>query len=312
MPVHRLLIHSMQPMRHKVLFIFLDGFGLGTAGEHNPLYASHPSFLTGLLCADVIQGTICSRNGLMFRPLDVCLGVEGLPQSATGQTALFTGINAAQALGCHLPAFPNPRLREIIAREALLKKVTALGLRATFANAYTPGYFEMVQEGKRMHSVTTLSVFAAGVPFRMVDNLADGDAVYWDVTRERFPPGLHTGIERITPELAGKHLAAIADRHELTVYECFLPDLIGHKRDHDGAVSCVEMLDRFLGSVAKSKHDDVTLLVCSDHGNIEDLSVGVHTTNPVPLLAYGPAAPHFAGTKSILDVAPAILGSLQH
>ena len=39
------------------------------------------------------------------------LGIEGLPQSATGQTALFTGINAAQLLGRHLFGFPNQPFR---------------------------------------------------------------------------------------------------------------------------------------------------------------------------------------------------------
>ena len=299
-------------MRHKILFVFLDGVGLGAAEECNPLYTSRPAFLTELVGSDFIGGTRCCREDLIFAPLDACLGVEGLPQSATGQTALFTGINAARAQGCHLPAFPNPRLREIIVREAVLKKVTAQGLRATFANAYTPGYFEMVQQGKRMHSVTTLSVFAAGVPFRMMEDLVGGEAVYWDVTREHFPPGGHPGIQVVTPELAGTHLATIASGHELTVYECFLPDLIGHKRDYDQAAVCVAMLDRFLRSVARNKNDDVTLLVCSDHGNMEDLSVGVHTRNAVPLLVYGPAASFFFVTSGIVEVAPAVLTSLRH
>ncbi|MDX1740430.1 MAG: peptidase, partial [Rhodothermales bacterium] len=55
---------------------------------------------------------------------------------------------------------------------------------------------------------------------------------------------------------------------------------------------------------------NTTLLLTSDHGNLEDLSVKTHTRNPVPFVALGPAAHDFAEVRSILDVTPAILRSL--
>jgi bisphosphoglycerate-independent phosphoglycerate mutase (AlkP superfamily) len=51
-------------------------------------------------------------------------------------------------------------------------------------------------------------------------------------------------------------------------------------------------------------------VLTSDHGNMEDLSTGSHTRNPVPLLARGPQARRFAAAESIADVTPAILSAL--
>jgi 2,3-bisphosphoglycerate-independent phosphoglycerate mutase len=49
------------------------------------------------------------------------------------------------------------------------------------------------------------------------------------------------------------------------------------------------------------------LVICSDHGNVEDASTKMHTTNPVPLLVVGPAANGFCEAVDITDVAPLIL-----
>ena len=68
---------------------------------------------------------------------------------------------------------------------------------------------------------------------------------------------------------------------------------------------------------AQSKHpvladrpSELTLVVCSDHGNIEDSSTKMHSENPVPLLAVGPGAGWFSQANDLLDVAPAILDLL--
>jgi phosphopentomutase len=46
-----------------------------------------------------------------------------------------------------------------------------------------------------------------------------------------------------------------------------------------------------------------TLLLSSDHGNVESLAAPAHTRNPVPLLAVGPGAPSFAAATDISQVA---------
>ena len=49
-------------------------------------------------------------------------------------------------------------------------------------------------------------------------------------------------------------------------------------------------LDAFLGSVVAHLPPDTTLVLSSDHGNVEDATTKAHTTNPVPLLVVGPGA----------------------
>ena len=68
-----------------------------------------------------------------FWPIDAALGIEGLPQSATGQTALFTGVNALQLVGMHISAFPTQDLRDTIAEHSFLKRAHEAGYHVTFA-----------------------------------------------------------------------------------------------------------------------------------------------------------------------------------
>jgi len=49
-----------------------------------------------------------------------------------------------------------------------------------------------------------------------------------------------------------------------------------------------------------------TLLISSDHGNVESIAAPAHTRNPVPLLVVGPGVAAFANVESIVGVADAI------
>ncbi len=91
------------PGQHKLLFLFLDGVGLGEDDPATNPFASTPMpHLTELLgghrlVSDGFQdgdGKLLTDNArASLLAMDACLGVEGLPQSATGQAALFTGKN---------------------------------------------------------------------------------------------------------------------------------------------------------------------------------------------------------------------------
>lgn len=113
-----------------------------------------------------------------------------------------------------------------------------------------------------------------------------------------------------TPEQAGQHLAGISRAHDLVLFESFLPDLIGHRRQMEEAKGMLALLDRFLGSLWTSVAPETTVLLCSDHGNLEDLRRGCHTINPVPLLVKGPGAAQFAGARSLIDVAQPLMALL--
>ena len=73
-----------------------------------------------------------------------------------------------------------------------------------------------------------------------------------------------------------------------TLYEYFLTDHAGHTLSLASASEALERLDGLLGGVLEEIDPRSTLLlITSDHGNIEDMTVKGHTRNRVPLIAYG-------------------------
>lgn len=294
-----------------VLFVFLDGVGLGPADESNPLWAARMPTLRGLLSAPLADGLAVNRPGLLMKGVDACLGVEGLPQSATGQTALFTGVNAAAAVGMHISAWPTAPLRDIIIRHSLLKRAVEAGFRVTFANAYSGRYWQLVERRKLRHSASTLTNIAAGLPFRTLDDLRRGEAVYWDITHLAAREYNQFDVPLIAPETAGARLARLSQTHDLVMYETFLPDLVGHRRAQlDPVIFLDKMLDPFFAGLLKTIALETTIVVCSDHGNLENSLSKAHTRNPVPLLAIGPGAAAFQSAAAITDVATSILAIL--
>ena len=294
-----------------VIFVFLDGLGLGPADETNPLWLAPMPNLRQLLGGPLVAGRNVDRPGLLFKGIDALMGVPGLPHSATGQTALFTGVNAAQLLGRHLGAYPSGPLIEIVNEHNILKRATQRGYRATFANAYTPQYFQLVKERKRRHSATTLSVLAAGLPFRTLEDLKRGEAVYWDITNFYLAEYLHAPVPIIEPETAGHHLARLGRNHDLVLYESFLPDAVGHQKDPEIVLEILDLLDRFFAGLLEEVGPTATVVMSSDHGNLEEIGSRLHSTNPVPLLVVGPGAESFRQAQAITDVAGGIMRVLE-
>ncbi len=128
----------------RIVVVFLDGVGLG---EHdsavNPLVAARLPVMAGLLDgAPLVAGTGRIDTGkASMAPTDASLGVRGRPQSATGQTALLTGLNAPQLLGEHYGPRPNAQLREMLQGETLFTRALAAGRRVAFVNAYPQRLF---------------------------------------------------------------------------------------------------------------------------------------------------------------------------
>ncbi len=294
-----------------MIFVFLDGLGLGPADETNPLWLAPMPHLRRLLGGPLVAGLHVDRPGLLFKGIDALMGVPGLPHSATGQTALFTGVNAAQLLGRHRGAYPSGPLIEIVNEHNILKRATERGYRVTFANAYTPRYFQMVKEQKRRHSATTLSVLAAGLPFRTLEDLKRGEAVYWDITHFYLAGHLHMPVPVIEPETAGHHLARLGRNYDLVLYESFLPDAVGHQKKPEMVLEILDMLDRFLAGLLEELGPMATVVMSSDHGNLEEIGSRLHTTNPVPLLVVGPGAESFRQAHAITDVAGGIMRVLE-
>ncbi len=241
------------------------------------------------------------------KAIDAQLGVRGLPQSATGQATILTGVNAAQLLGRHLNGLPTRPLLGLLKLESIFAKLKVRGLRSTFANAYQPEFFSSPVT-KHYVSVSTAAVLAGGIRLNDLKDVAKGRAVYQEFTNSYLNARGYS-LDVRTPEQAGKILARVARRFDFTFYEYFLSDLVGHMRNFDRALIETIKIDRFLLGVCS--HFDFrshTLLVASDHGNLEDASTKSHTGNPVPFLAFGRSSDQFArSVRSLTDITPAIL-----
>lgn len=297
-----------------ILFIFIDGVGLAPAGESNPFSAAITPCLSGLLEGNTLTleaaDKIYDRAALLS--LDATLGVEGLPQSATGQATLFTGVNAARLLGFHLHGFPvNGELRKLLAEKGMFKHFLNKGRRCTFANGYKPEFFRhFTGKIKRTYSCSTLINYYAGLSFRGMEEMLAGQAVYMDITNEVLQK-LGFDVPLISPQEAGKRLTAISREYDLTLYEHFLTDRAGHSNDYARTEKVIRTFDAFLGKIVETMDPERDLLlVVSDHGNLEDSRTKMHTRNPVPALIVGKGKNQMAGVlqkkKDLTGILPAI------
>lgn len=297
-------------MMRRALLLFVDGLGLGEDDPAiNPVVAAQTPFLDALLGGKLVATARSIDTGRAFlAPTDATLAMDGLPQSATGQTALLTGLNAAHAEGRHVTAYPTKALKEMLGEHNLFRRVKDVGGTVALANAYTPEYSAAVEAGRLRHAAITFSALAAGVRLRGVDDLREGRAVFHDLTNARLRAWGYD-IPLQTPQGAGGVLARVAMEHHFCMFEFFLTDLAAHGRVADEPVTVVEMLDELVhGVVEAADLGRLLVIVTSDHGNLEDRRVATHTRNPVPTLLIGQGR-EAVGTqiRSLLDIAPAIV-----
>ena len=286
-----------------LLFIFVDGLGIGTRGAHNPLHllgdAAEP------LAAFEDEEPRLPHGGLLART-DARLGVDGRPQSASGQTTILTGVNIPRRLGYHKQGFPNEQMRAILREHSLFLRLQNLGVGPNlFANAYAPQFFA---KRPRWVAATTVAVEAAGLPFRTFEDLKAGRALYHDFTN-RFLVALGADVPARTPEEAADVLAKLAAEHRFTLFEHFIADRAGHEQDEDEARRVLSDLSRYVRALlARVDLARTTVVLTSDHGNVEDLSTRNHTLNAVPTLAWGPARSAVARrVRTLADITPAFV-----
>ncbi len=292
-----------------ILFVFIDGVGIAAAGADNPLASAAMPHIHTLLGGPLTSESIQSRDNLLLRPIDANLGIEGLPQSGTGHTAILGGFNAAAAHGRHQPHFPPVALRPRLAESSLFHYVQAAGKHAAFANVFGPNYWVALAAGKLRRAASAIAAEGAGVRLRTMEDMLAGNAIAWDITGEQLRVR-EPDLPLVSPDVAGKVLVQLAQEHDLVYFECYLPDLAAHERLSVTLDVALERIDAMLGSVLANMRPDDTLLLTSDHGNAESRSAISHTRNPVPLLAVGPAAGAFANVEDISQVARAVVAAL--
>jgi len=278
----------------RILLIFIDGVGLGGDSPANPFsYADTPKLNKILDGADLtFSNAGFSGSAATLLALDATLGVPGLPQSATGQATIFTGENAPVLINKHLNGFPNRQLRQLLAEKGMFKVLKSKGYKVSFANAYRPVFFNKLRHGLPgdRYSCSTLITYYGGVNFHTVDDINCGKALFMDITNDILKRmGLSVPI--ITPEEGAGQLHRISAEFDLCLFEYFLTDLAGHLGEYKESERVISIIDKFIGRLADLINPaEEFIIICSDHGNIEDLTIRKHTLNKVPALLIGDSA----------------------
>ncbi len=273
------------------IFIFIDGVGLGESLSGNPFFSCHTPGLESILEGKKLVAGTAGFQGRQATLIgvDASLGVPGLPQSATGQASIFTGINAAAYLGRHLNGFPNRKLRGLLALRGLYKRFQQKGYRVCFANAYRPQFFNLLAEGLPgdHYSCSTLAAYYGGLNFFSLPDIVNGQSIFMDITNDLLKKQ-DFQVPLNTPEEGAIKLLKISRQYDFCLFEYFLSDLAGHLGEEQQVVKVIDILDRFIGTLAREVDPAETLImIASDHGNLEDSTVSDHTLNKVPLLLIG-------------------------
>nr|WP_211194200.1 metalloenzyme [Pyxidicoccus fallax] len=304
----------------RVAVLFIDGVGIGRKDPAiNPL--AHREHL--LSCFQDAPSPPLPHGGLRVS-VDTTFGVAGRPQSASNQTAILTGDPAPALIGKHVLGYPNAPLRGLMAERSIVRRLISAGRTATFANAYPAPYLEAMgvphrdttsppeftipPEARRKvkPSAAKLAFTAGGVPLRTLDDARAGDGLTPDITGDAARAhGLP--VPSRTPEEAAGVFWHVAARADFTYFEHYLADEAGHAQDLAAALAALDTFDAFTRAVVAARPADARVLVCSDHGNVEDLSTRGHTVHPVPVLYFGPPSTEVESFSTVADVGRAVL-----
>ncbi len=299
-----------------ILFIFLDGVGLGADDpQSNPFALAQTPTLWALAGGQKwlasTPRTVSERA--IFIPTDAQFGVPGKPQSGTNQAAILTGRNVPREVGEHYGPKPNAVTRAIIAEDNLFMRLVRAGKTAALLDAYPDGLFANIERGKTLRSSIQQAAHEAGIPMRGEDAMRRGDALSVDWTGEGWREFLKDATMPIyTRAEAGARMAVLAKQYDFSFFSHWITDEVGHRGPMERAVALLELFDQVLaGTLEQWRDEDGLIIITSDHGNMEDLSTRHHTEAQVPTVLIGGGRERFAeGYTSLLDLTPRILQAL--
>jgi 2,3-bisphosphoglycerate-independent phosphoglycerate mutase len=284
------------------LLIFLDGVGVGPL---DPAFNPFSFAQAGIFNSSDDR---LSTGGRRFL-LDASLATAGLPQSATGQTAIYTGVNAAQLIGKHLFGFPNQTLRHLLATDSLFIKLKSADLSCRFINAFRPVFFTTPQLFTHLPMSTTTEMNrAACLPFSTLDQIRTGAAIYHDFTNSSL---IKSGFELplFSARQAAQILSEQSRRYDLLLYEYFLTDIAGHAQNMTQSIQEVQKVETLIRELTlQLDFDHTVLIVVSDHGNLEDLRTKSHTSNPAYMGIWTKKISW--SFRTLLDITPFIINQL--
>jgi 2,3-bisphosphoglycerate-independent phosphoglycerate mutase len=199
----------------------------------------------------------------------------------------------------------------MLERENVYSKLFARGLSASYLNAFPKKYFQYVSAHPLRIAATTYAWISTGKAIHGVPELIRGQALSSDITSERWESLGHPQVPKITPEEAGQNTAKVSEKYDFTFFEIWLTDKAGHNQSLPESIFALELFDDFLGTLID--HTDLSrnsVVITSDHGNLEDLSTKSHTRNPVPFILLGRDHHRASECSSLTDVTPFILSLL--
>lgn len=272
----------------KVAWLMLDGVGITNFHDQHPFQNQVTPTLTKLGISSVKH---VSETEFVSHPIDATLGVEGLPQSGTGQTTLLTGVNAAKVMGRHYGPWPGPSLKPLL-EQSLPVQLFKAGLTVRLANHYPERYLEAIESGKRKLNAIAYAMTLAGAKLEhgippMLTNPENSNG---------------TSLEQV--KVWGEEF--MRGQANLTIFDAWWSDHLGHHGSLLEAQDHVRRLEAFVSGALEARADDTLFLVTSDHGNFEDVGIKTHTFAPVPLVAIGRGALEFKNVTDLTGVAPAL------
>ncbi len=297
-----------------IFYLFIDGIGYGENNiERNPFTKYANGFFLPLGGKQLPKDSKL-QNGIYLQT-DASMGIKGLPQSATGQTAIWTGISAPKIVKRHISGFPTFTLKKIISQFSIVKIFQDHGKKASFLNCYSPTYMQSLEKNKKYLSASTLVQLAADIPLKDLEDLRNDRGLFMDITHEIFREFSNAFLDEgdelrkiRNPYEMGKKIKQMGKDSDLILFEYFLTDKVGHSMEWDKAKWTIDIIEQFIDGVLDSLDiESDQLIVTSDHGNLEDLSDKVHTINAVPTFLYGKYT-HFLKDKihSLSDIVPAL------
>jgi hypothetical protein len=291
--------------------LFLDGIGIGKKDFHfNPFFKYGFNTFTEIFNEiPSLENSVLKNNNYYLFPTDANLGVDGLPQSGTGQASLFCGFNAPKFVGKHYGPYPYSTTIPFLREKNILVRFYKNHGSGYFVNAYPKLFFDYIKSGRSRLSVTTLTCKLSGIRLNSVTDVRRGRAITAELTNERWNKRLGYKLPIIKPKTAARRLLKIAQKNKFTLFEYYLSDHLGHLRlakEFDKRFfEMDEFLITILNELDKSK---ITLIICSDHGNLEDLSTKTHTRNPALTITAGKNAEKiFNAVKDISQIKSAII-----
>ncbi|MBE2182492.1 MAG: hypothetical protein IAE89_03615 [Anaerolineae bacterium] len=299
-------------MKSHVLLIFLDGIGLGTDDpQTNPFaVANTPTLLSLTNGRRWLNSTgIQYAERAVFVPTDPRLGVNGRPQSASGQAAILTGKNIPEMIGEHYGPRPNPAIRSILAQDNLFKRVVARGGTAALIEAYPPRFHDAINSGKRLASSYQQALVEAGLPLFGEDKIYSGEALSVDWVGKGWRSELgYTDTPIYEPAEAGKRMVEISRQYDFAFFSHWMSDVVGHRGTVAEGAELLELFDGVMaGALDEWDDDEGLLIITSDHGNLEDLSHKKHTENDVPTVIIGAGREEIASSiHTLADITPGI------